>query len=232
MDIRSILHDGIGQLLDEELEMLKQELALGECEASYREECQLLIAAEQKKRRIAKGKASAVVGGEAAQEAPGGTGKPKLPSDVAGGVLVPAERLSPFNEVSIPEKTPFEIVSADVSVIRKAEKRKSLFREYVKGQPLLDEQLVDAHFSFFDDWELGVLLDCIQFSEAFLEKYLAALDCDRVARKQLFSEDFFMRHYTELDAESVLKKGKNPWRGKEDRSGKLDMFLRLKGVRF
>ena len=33
-------------------------------------------------------------------------------------------------------------------------------------------------------------------------------------------------------AQLVLQKGKNPWRSKENRSKKLDTFLRLKGVHF
>ncbi len=37
-----------------------------------------------------------------------------------------------------------------------------------------------------------------------------------------------MRHYAELDAQTVLEQGVNGWRKKGARSKKLDMFLRQK----
>ena len=70
-----------------------------------------------------------------------------------------------------------------------------------------------------------------QFSEDFLEKYFSLLDADKIARYQLFSEKFFIRHYARMNAETVLTKGKNDWRKKENRSSQLDVFLRLKGVK-
>ena len=42
----------------------------------------------------------------------------------------------------------------------------------------------------------------------------------------------FIAHYGDLDSETVLKKGVNGWRDKASRSTKLDVFLRIKGVRF
>lgn len=232
MDIRGILKEQADRLLDAEIDLLADELTLGDYDAAYRDECRLLIDAERKKRKTAKAHASDIA--EHGEEPPDAKGKSgsQLPSGVSGSVLVPTGSLSPFNNVEVPEKTPFETVSADVTVIRRAEKRKSLFREYLDKQQLLNEELLDAHFSFFDDWEMGAILDGMQLSEAFLDKYFDVLDHDRVARKQLFSEEFFMRHFGDMDAALVLQKGKNSWRAKDMRSKKLDMFLRLKGVRF
>ena len=70
-----------------------------------------------------------------------------------------------------------------------------------------------------------------QLGEPFLEKYFGALDHDKIARYQLFSEAFFMKHYAQMDATIVLQHGKNEWRKKENRSKQLDVFLRLKGVK-
>ena len=233
MDIKGILKEGAGGLLDAELDMLEDELALGAYDGAYRDECRLLIAAERKRRKMAKGSASSIAGGKGTDSATKGvTSSAHLPSAVSGSVLVSAESLSPFNDVKVPEKSPFEVVSADVTVIRRAEKRKSLFREYLAKQPLIDEGLVDGHFSFFDEWEMGAILGCMQMSEEFLDKYFDSLDADCIARRQLFSEEFFMKHFNGMNADLVLNKGKNPWRAKEARSSKLDTFLRLKGVRF
>ena len=148
-----------------------------------------------------------------------------------GSTVSPIEELSPYNKVEESAKTPYETVLADVQVMRRSERYKTLFREYIRKQPLIDERFVDAHLSLFNEWETNALLDCMEFSEEFLGKYLATLDARKVATTQTFSEEFFMRHFGSFDAETVLTKGKNEWRAKDKRSRKLDTFLRLKGVR-
>lgn len=224
MDIAQILANDIDELLDEDLSMFEEELAIGSFDPAYRARCLKVIEEERAKRKRQRAEAKGVV--------PQDQSKPvHLPSDVSETVLAPADKLSPYNKVEIREKTPFQRVEADVTVIRRAEKRKSLFREYLDQTTLIDEQLLDGHLSFFDEWEVGAILKARQFSEEFLDKYFAALDGDKIAKTQLFSEEFFMRHFKELDPEVVLKKGKNPWCKKENRSRKLDMFLRIKGVR-
>jgi hypothetical protein len=82
----------------------------------------------------------------------------------------------------------------------------------------------------FQSGELESILMVMTLSEDFLDKYFSSLDADKIARYQLFSEKFFIRHYAQMDAEIVLTKGKNDWRKKENRSTQLDVFLRLKGV--
>lgn len=249
MDVREILITDPAGLLEEELEMLEEELATGGYDASYRKQCSTLIEQERHARRVAHEKAKAAAEGSAAN--PVGAPVPKavpqpalsvptatkpnaahLPHDVSPSVLVSPQNLSPYNEVELTKKTPRETIAADLSAIRRSDKRKSLFRDYLKNQPLIDEPFLDANLSLFDDWELSAILDHIRLSEPFLEKYLSSLAADRVAITQLFSEEFFMRHFGVLKPQLVLQKGKNPWRRKEDRSKKLDTFLRLKGVHF
>lgn len=244
MDVREILRSDAAGLLEEELEMLEEELATGDYDSVYRTECAKLIEDERHTRKVAQTKAKAAVttggGPDGMAPKPIGEGsrkavttssaKVQIPHDVSPSVTVSADSLSPYNTVNMPKKTPYETVSADVAAIRRSEKRKSMFREYLRKQPLIDEAFLDAHLSFFDDWEMGAILDHIKLSEAFLEKYLSALDADKVATTQQFSEEFFMKHYSAFDAKLVLLKGKNAWRSKEQRSRKLDTFLRLKGV--
>ena len=71
----------------------------------------------------------------------------------------------------------------------------------------------------------------IMFSEEYLESYFGVLDHKMIAQYQLFSESFYMRHYADLDAETVLSKGVNTWRDKAQRSKQLEVFLRIKGVK-
>lgn len=229
MDIKEILQANGSQLLDEELDMLEEELAGGEYDARYRQACENLLHSERRLRRTQNARAGKVTGGDGVARK---RKKASLPSVVAVSAMTPEGELSPFNKVEVPVKSAFEIVSADLAAIRRSDKRKSLFREYIAAQSRVDEAFLDEHFSLFDEWEMGVILEKKKLSEAFLEKYFDALDADHVARKQLFSEEFFMKHYAAFDAQAVLKRGKNPWRKKDKRSKKLDTFLRLKGVTF
>jgi len=242
MDVREILLDDPASLLPEELEMLEEELAAGDYDAAYRKECRALIDQERHVRKIAHFKAKALAEGateaeaeKAAERAVNQEGKKAknitLPSALAASVQVSPDSLSPFNDVALPEKTPYETVAADLSVIRRAENSNKMFREYLQSQLLIDEAFLDKHLSLFNEDEVKAILGSRQLSEQFLERYLATLDTERVAKTQLFSEEFFMRHFAEFDPATVLEKGKNPWRKKENRSRKLDTFLRLKGVR-
>lgn len=234
MDIYELLTTDIESLTDEDLVMFIDELAIGAYDEKYRSKCQLLIESEKHKRKAQKTRAreleKAVSQSAQRHEENKKLLDVALPTNVSPSVLVDPAKLSPFNKVEIPTKSPFEIVSSDVAAIRRSEKRKSLFKEYLGAQDLLDEKMLDAHLSFFDDWEMSAILSSMQLSEEFLEKYFGALDADRIARTQQFSEEFFMKHFSEFDAQLVLQKGKNSWRKKENRSRKLDTFLRLKGV--
>ena len=230
MDIREVRRTDAENLLDEELEMLEDELTTGDYDAFYRKECEQLILDERHSRKVAHQKAKVV--SEGASRSKVNLADAQLPHGLSSSVMVAPENLSPFNKTEEIAKTPFEIVSSDVAAIRRSDKSKSLFREYLRNQPLIDEAFLDANLSFFDDWEISALLDHLRLSEPFLEKYFSSLNADRIATTQLFSEEFFMRHFASFKAQLVLQKGKNPWRSKENRSKKLDTFLRLKGVHF
>ena len=105
------------------------------------------------------------------------------------------------------------------------------FKKFIASHELVDADFVDKNYGLFEAWEIGAIISVKQMGEAFLEKYFGALDLDKVARYQEFSEQFFMKHFSQLDATIVLTKGKNTWRKKENRSKQLDVFLRLKGVK-
>lgn len=124
-----------------------------------------------------------------------------------------------------------EIMKRKIMEIREQNDYKSAFKKYVAECAELDEAHLEKYFSFFAPWEVNAIVSVKPLSEEFLEKYFGALDHDKIARYQQFSEGFFMKHYSQLDVDIVLRRGKNPWRKKENRSSQLDVFLRLKGVR-
>ena len=118
-----------------------------------------------------------------------------------------------------------------ITLIRERDDYKKEFKRFVKNSSVIDSGFLDAHFSRFKPWEMGAILSLKPLDEAFLEKYFGALDHDKIARYQIFSEHFFMKHFAQLNPDIVLAHGKNSWRVKERRSRQLDVFLRLKGIK-
>ena len=127
--------------------------------------------------------------------------------------------------------TSAEKIECEIKMLREQKYYKSMFKKYVKDNAEIDADFLEKHFSLFKQWEIDAIVSVKQLGDDFLEKYFATLDHEKISRYQLFSESFFMKHFAELDAITVLTHGKNNWRKKENRSRQLDVFLRLKGVK-
>ena len=212
MDILDILKNSSDELLAEDLELFRTELAVGEYTESYRKECSELIDRIEKWQSDSSGKDDKK------------TAKPTSPMHVARTKLQPNTQKKSFSFE--------EQFRADLNAMRLSDKYKSSFRTYIGNHDEFDESFVDTHFSMFEPWETEAIVSEIMLSEQFLEKYFSVLDKDKIARYQLFSESFYQKHFSDFDAETVLKKGKNEWRKKENRSKQFAVFLRLKGVQY
>ena len=215
MDVMGILKNNGRSLLPEELDMLSAELDTGTYAADYVVQCKKLIAEIENWHNST----------ETTQQ------PEKKATD---SVILNPDELVPKGAVGIPTPPPVppeKKVNADLQRMRTEKDYKTAFKKYVKASSIIDEAFVVNHFSLFKDWERDAMLACIPFSEAYLEQYFDVLDRKKIALYQFFSEDFFMRHYAELDTETVLSKGVNPWRDKSARSKQLEVFLRIKGVK-
>ena len=215
MDVLTILQNGGKELLSEELDMLSAELDTGAYDAGYVVQCKKLIAEIKNWHNST----------ETVEQ-------PEKKS--TSSVILNPDELVPKGAVGIPTPPPIlpeKKVNSDLQRMRTEKDYKTAFKKYMKASSIIDEAFVVNHFSLFKDWERDAMLACIPFSEAYLEQYFDILDPKMIALYQLFSEDFFMRHYSELDTETVLSKGVNPWRDKSVRSKQLEVFLRIKGVK-
>ncbi|MGN1416262.1 MAG: hypothetical protein ACI4XF_05435 [Oscillospiraceae bacterium] len=213
MDILEILKTSSSDLLPEDLELFKTELAVGGYSEEYQKECTELIKALENWQQEAKPTKTSDI------------------SEVVSAMQVDASQINPNGQSK--STVPFlEQFKADLNAMRLSEKYRSSFRTYIKQHPEFDESFVDANFSLFEEWEIEAILSELTFSEQFLEKYFSVLDKNKIARYQLFSEHFYQKHFSDFDAETVLKKGKNEWRKKENRSKQFAVFLRLKGVQY
>ena len=212
MEVLEILQKHAKDLLAEDFSLLETELDTGDYPEEYIVQCkemieQILLERKQEARQVY---------------------TDTLPSNI----LVDPASLIPSAQPK--EKTPQEKLadlSKELVQMRTANNYKTRFKQFLANHSEVDEAFIDQHISLFQPAELDTILMTMQLSEDFLDKYFASLDADKIARYQLFSEKFFIRHYAQLDTETVLTKGKNEWRKKENRSTQLDVFLRLKGVK-
>lgn len=212
MQVLEILKNSGKDLYPEDLAFFEAELDTGDYTREYIDQCKDLIAEIRKWKKQA--------ANQSVQDV--------IPSNI----LVDPDKLVPG--VKPKEKTPQERLAEFTHALqqmRTAGNYKTRFKQYLADHTEIDETFIDQHIALFQPTELESIVMTMPLSEDFLDKYFASLDADKIARYQLFSEKFFIRHYAQMDAEIVLTKGKNEWRKKENRSSQLDVFLRLKGVK-
>ena len=212
MQVLEILKNSGKDLYPEDLAFFEAELDTGDYTREYIDQCKDLIAEIRKWKKQAANQSEQDV----------------IPSNI----LADPDKLVPG--VKPKEKTPQERLAEFTHALqqmRTAGNYKTRFKQYLADHPEIDETFIDQHIALFQPTELESIVMTMPLSEDFLDKYFASLDADKIARYQLFSEKFFIRHYAQMDAEIVLTKGKNDWRKKENRSSQLDVFLRLKGVK-
>ena len=212
MQVLEILKKNGAELYPEDLAFFEAELDTGDYPLEYIDQCKDLIAEIRNQKKQA--------------------AKPKVQDVIPSNILVDPDKLVPGTKPK--EKTPQERLNElthALNQMRTAANYKTRFKQYLADHPEIDEAFIDQNIAVFQPKELETILMVMPLSEGFLDKYFASLDADKIARYQLFSEKFFIRHYAQMDAEIVLTKGKNDWRKKENRSSQLDVFLRLKGVK-
>lgn len=218
MDILKILQESADDLIPEDLDFFETELATGgHYNAAYQAQCKSRIA------RIRKWMS------EDTEETSPPDEEKKAASN---GIVISVEDIAPESAGAVmPKLSPARQVQSDIKSLRDRTDYKSTFKKYVEESAIIDSDFLDKNFAFFDSWEINAIVSVKQLGEAFLEKYFGAIDHNKIARYQMFSEGFFMKHFAQMDAVIVLKHGKNEWRKKENRSKQLDVFLRLKGVK-
>ena len=215
MDILEILNKSGRDLYPEDLDFFETELATGgPYSEEYKSECRALIV---KLRNWQKEDDDAC--------------DSSTPQGKKKGVEVDITDLAPKEANPLMDMPQDQLLFMDIAKMRDDSSYKTNFKNRIQNADFVDADFIEKHFSFFKEWELNAILSVKQLGEPFLEKYFGALEHDKIARYQLFSEAFFMKHFSQLDYTIVLQHGKNEWRKKENRSKQLDVFLRLKGVK-
>ena len=203
MDVLKILKENRDEILYSELEMLEVALHTGEYTEAQISEAESIL--NQLRNELSPKKT------EAPAETPLVQPVPPMPNPAN-----PPDQLT--------------LIKKQLSILRLTDNSKQAFRKFVQTTPAIDVAFLAGHLDIFQDYELDELLSFRQLGENLLEQYWSILNKTVIAKCQLFSEDFFIKHFADLPATAVLKNGVNPWRKKKDRSPKLTMFLKLKGV--
>lgn len=215
MDILETLKKSGKDLYPEDLDFFETELATGgNYNAAYQAECRALI------KQIRNW-----------QKAPAPTEDPAKAKGKTDGIEMDISKVAPKEANPVMDMPQDQRLFLDITKMRDDSSYKTKFKKRIQEADFVDAAFIEKHFAFFKEWELNAILSVKQLGEPFLEKYFGSLDHDKIARYQLFSEAFFMKHYAQMDATIVLQHGKNEWRKKEKRSKQLDVFLRLKGVK-
>ena len=221
MEILEILKNSKDSIYLEDLDFFETELATGNYNKNYIDECKeqielvkkLIYSNDEVNRQKVKEKKLS---------------SKKIKNSLDMGIHCVTQKSENNVVVKLSSK---ELIFEEIKFLRECENYKSQFKKYVQTKEEIDGTFVDANYAFFLQWELDTIISIRQMGEDFLEKYFNVIDKEKISRYQCFSESFFMKHYTQLDVLIVLKKGKNEWRKKEKRSKQLDVFLRLKGVK-
>ena len=225
MDILGMLQNDMDELCEEDIEMIQEELDVGDYTYEYKQQCRLHILKlthyfeQKKKEKVYQGPQELTSRLFQKEE------------DVVVVTTTSEEKGEVVEATPKREKTKLEAFREEIQKMRSMSEPEKRFAEYVDGNEFITNEFIDQNMNEFNELERNALLRRRQFSEEFLDKYFDVLDHGTLALNQLYSEEFFMKHYAQLPVKVVLTRSKNPWRQKAKRSKKLDSFLRLKGVK-
>ena len=219
MDIYKMLKENSDIILKEDLEFFEIELATGDYERDYINKCLELIKEIKHFKNIKEQNCEKV----------------NIDAPSAGISFVDEEpianleKIEKGSNITDSDAQKESLIKTLIIKARSLSNYQAEFNKIIK-ESNIQEEFIDKNYVFFKQIEIDELIKTINFSEDFLEKYFKLLNNKLVAEYQLFSETFYMKHFNQLDYKIVLKKSKNPWVKKEQRSSKLTIFLKLKGI--
>ena len=210
MDIYEILKSENDSLSFDELKYLEDELLIGHYNVTYVGKCYDLIKQikDSKKNKESR--------------------KYRVTRQTLQGLLISSSDLNIYEETE--SLTLEETIIKNLETFRGTKEFKTKLENMIKTLEI-NEEVIEKIYKEFRKSELDIFVKNIQFSEMFLEKYIDDLDIEGISKYQLFSEEFFQKHYQKFNADYVIKHSKNEWVKKGNMSKKLEIFLKLKGVK-
>ena len=218
MEIKEVLLDPNADLTLDEIEMLETELNIGNYDIQYVAECRELIGSLKKAiKNASKGKDTK-------------KNDVKVEFEAKKIILIPRKSLldNKVIEYSGTDDDRFKKIMSYYRETKDVGRDEDLILS-LKSEKLFNEEFIIKNINYFTSAEKEIIFNNLSFKEESLEKNFFAIGGELIARTQLFSEDFYMNFFDYLPY-SIVKKSKNEWINAKNRSPKLTVFLRLKGI--
>lgn len=213
MEVLEMLKNNLEELTLDELDMLIDELNTGLYSQAYKEECLSIIHEEIKKR--------------------------KTPPDPIASVEAeptPISKEGDGQKVENPKKkTVKEMTKEELSnlliLYRTSSNVEEKITEWVANREI-DADFLLKRYNEFSNQELICAFNLIKVPEDDLFVYLKALPKGTIERTQIISEDFFIKHYEDMNITALKSNRKNAWViDPSQRSSKLIIFIKMKGIK-
>jgi len=210
MEILKILHENGKTLTNEELNCLEEELEIGDYPSMYFSNCKSLIAS---------------IRAERIRES-----KKEKTDPVLVTLLRTKEEVGEGATIQTDSASPLDIFLRKLVLSRSFKGGGIVIKNAINDKIItLEEVLADKKNYTIE--EKNDLLNYFEFDSDLLNKYYSLFDKKLLCATQIITEEFYMNHYQDFGIYELRKNEKSPWiNDKNQRSNKLQIFLKLKGI--
>ena len=208
MEVLEMLKEQGDKLSNEELKFLIDELNTGSYDADYKEECFGIIDQIKKNRNLSK--------------------KEKGKNTVHTVIMTPNEIKNRLDKTALNVEDRF---FRDLEIARMTKASDQVIEEFI-GDKLLDGEFFLKNLNIFNDVETQKIFNLIQLSDKQIDELFGVVPEGVIELTQKISEDFFIKHFDDIDIKSLKKNKATDWIIDPSlRSKKITIFLKMKGVK-
>lgn len=208
MEVLEMLKEQGDKLTNEELKFLIDELNTGSYSQDYKEECFGIIDQIKKNRKhgkVEKGKET-----------------------IHTVIMTPEEIKDRLNKNALSTEDRF---FRDLEVARMTNSGDQVVEKYI-NENILDGDFLIKNFRKFNDSESRKILELIELTDKQIEELFTIAPHGAIEMTQNISEEFFIKHFDEIDIKSLKKNKVTDWIiNPYQRSKKIVIFLKMKGVK-
>ena len=208
MEVLEMLKEQGDKLTNEELKFLIDELNTGSYSADYKEECFGIIDQIKKNRKHDK--------------------KEKGKNTIHTVIMTPEEIKDRLDKNALNVEDRF---FRDLEIARMTNSGDQIIEKYINDK-LLDGDFFLKNLKKFKEPEVRKILELIELSEKQIKELFGLVPQGAIELTQKITEDFFIKHFDELDIKSLKKNKVTDWIINPSlRSKKIVIFLKMKGVK-
>ena len=208
MEVLEMLKQQGDKLTNEELKFLIDELNTGSYCQDYKGECLSIIDQIKKNRKH---------------------GKVEKGNEKVYTVIMSPEEIK--NRLDKNTLSPEDKFFHDLEIARMMNNGVQVVEENI-SENILDGEFFINHLNKFTGFEVFKILELVKLTEKQIEALFNVVPYGAIESTQVISEDFFIKHFEEIDVESLKKNKVTNWIvDPTQRSKKIEIFLKMKGVK-